>query len=206
MVHIESIAKDARRDLATLVPTGILGGFYLAGGTGLALHFGHRESIDLDFFRPDAFDENIYLNRIAEAGSYALDKKETGTLTGRFNSTLFSLFHYPYELIEPTASWEGIEIASVLDIACMKLDAASTRGTKKDFVDLYVILHQGGYTLSDLLTAFERKYARVQYNLMHVKKSLVYFADAESDPMPLMHIPLEWKTVTDFFEHDVPKL
>ncbi len=206
MVYVESIAQDARRDLATLVPTGILQDFYLAGGTGLALHFGHRESIDLDFFRTDIFDENAYLNKISAAGSYSLDKKETGTLTGRFNSTQLSLFHYPYELIEPTTSWEGIEIASVLDIACMKLDAASTRGTKKDFIDLYVITHQGGYALPDLLAAFERKYARVQYNLMHIKKSLVFFADAKTDPMPRMHIPLEWKTVTDFFEHDVPKL
>ena len=206
MVHLESIAKDARRDLATLVPTGILNGFYLAGGTGLALHLGHRESIDLDFFRVEAFDENSYLTKITNAGSYMLDKKETGTLTGRFDSTLLSFFHYPFPLLEPTISWEGIEIVSMIDIACMKLDAASTRGTKKDFIDLYAIIHLGNRSLSSLLEAFGRKYASISYNLMHVKKSLVYFADAEADAMPTMHVDIAWNDVKSFFELEVPKL
>lgn len=206
MVYPASVNSATRGDLAALIKAHILDGFYLAGGTGLALHFGHRESIDLDFFRSDAFDENIYLNRITGAGSYALDKKETGTLTGKFDSTLLSLFHYPYPLLEPTISWEGIEIASVLDIACMKLDAASTRGTKKDFIDLYTIVHFGKKPLPVLLEAFSRKYASVSYNLMHVKKSLVYFADAEADAIPKMHADIAWQDVKSFFESEVPKL
>lgn len=206
MVHVESVSSATRADLATLKQANILKGFYLAGGTGLALHFGHRESIDLDFFSQDAFNEEEALSTISSVGTYSLDKKEKGTLTGRFGSTLLSFFHYPYTLLEPTTPWENIEIASVLDIACMKLDAAATRGTKKDFIDLYVITHQGGYALPDLLAAFERKFAKVSYNLMHIKKSLVYFADAEADPIPKMHTPVDWEEIKKFFEREVPKL
>src|SRR3989338_9590962 len=185
MVHEESVNPATRGDLAALIKSGILKGFYLAGGTGLALHFGHRESFDLDFFCENNFNEDQKLAAISSIGNYSLEKKETGTLTGNFQNTMLSFFYYPYPLLESSTMWDEIEIASVIDIACMKLDAAATRGSKKDFIDLYMITQQGGYALSQLLIAFGRKYARVQYNLMHVKKSLVYFADAESDPMPL---------------------
>ena len=206
MVHIESISHQAREDLATLIPTGILGGFYLAGGTGLALHLGHRESIDLDFFNPKAFNEDTYLSRIKEAGAFMLDLKEASTVSGRFGKTLLSLMAYEYPLIEPTVPWQGIEIASIIDIACMKLDAAASRGTKKDFIDLFAITHSGGYALADLVSAFRKKYTSIQYNLMHIKKGLVYFVDAESDPMPIMHMDINWSDVKQYFEQEVPKL
>jgi|SRR3989338_2994255 len=206
MVHSQSIHQDTKRDLEILTKATALEGFYLAGGTGLAMHLGHRESIDLDFFRQEAFSEDQLLATISPLGKYELDKKEKGTLVGRFNSTLLSTFHYPYSLLEETLKWEGIEIASVIDIACMKLDAVASRGTKKDFVDLYFITHEGKYSLESMLEAFERKFAKVQYNLMHIKKSLVYFADAESDPMPKMHEPIDWAKVKSYFEKEVPKL
>ena len=57
-----------------------------------------------------------------------------------------------------------------------------------------------------MLTAFEKKYAKVRYNLMHVKKSLVYFADAEADAMPDMHASADWEKIKKFFEEEVLKL
>lgn len=206
MVYAESVNPATRGDLATLNKARILDRFYLAGGTGLALHLGHRESIDLDFFRCDEFDEGRLLADISVLGNFSVDKKERGTLTGKFGSTLLSLFHYPYPLLEPTTQWEDIEIASIIDIACMKLDAASTRGTKKDFIDLYAIIHIGGKTLTELFEAFSRKYASISFNLMHIKKSLVFFEDAEPDAMPKMHADIAWKNVKQFFENAVPKL
>lgn len=206
MVYGDTISKQARKDLEILVSSGLLKNFYLAGGTGLALHLGHRESVDLDFFSQDKFDENRYLENIPTLGSFELQNKETHTLTGRFNNTLLTLLHYGYPLLEKTTRWEGIEIGSVIDIACMKLDAAATRGSKKDFIDIYFILKNGGHTFADLFSAFSRKYAEVNYNLMHIKKSLVYFANAESDPMPLMHIPTDWNAVKKFFESEVLKI
>lgn len=91
------------------------------------------------------------------------------------------------------------DLALLMDVACMKLDAISARGTKRDFIDLYMILQERGVSLPDLLRAFSKKYASMHYNLMHVKKSLVYFSDAERDPMPRMIKPLPWRTVKNFF-------
>lgn len=80
-----------------------------------------------------------------------------------------------------------------LDIACMKIAAISQRGTKKDFVDLYVLLQK--YTLDEMLKAFEKKYTGTSYQKLHILKSLVYFDDAENDPEPDYISPIKWEDV-----------
>ena len=86
----------------------------------------------------------------------------------------------------------------------MKISAIAGRGTKRDFVDLYVTATR--YGLSALLELFEKKFADVRYNRIHVLKSLTYFKDAEKDPTPDMLIPLSWEEVKAFFTEDVPKI
>ena len=79
----------------------------------------------------------------------------------------------------------------------MKISAIASRGTKRDFVDLYIMAISEG--LDTLLGHFQKKFAQTNYNLVHVLKSLVYFADAEKDPMPDMLVPLSWDDVKQFF-------
>ena len=64
------------------------------------------------------------------------------------------------------------------------------RGSRKDFVDIFFILKQ--FSLSDLFRKLEEKYTGIDYNQPHILKSLVYFDDADKEPMPRMHIPFEW--------------
>jgi len=87
-------------------------------------------------------------------------------------------------MLKPERTLKGVRIASIEDIACMKLVAISRRGAKRDFIDLYFIAQHVG--LGELLTLYERKYAEIRYNLVHLKKSLVFFDDAEGVPMPDM--------------------
>jgi hypothetical protein len=86
----------------------------------------------------------------------------------------------------------------------MKISAIASRGAKRDFVDLYVVAK--GFGLPALLELFRQKFALAQYNMVHILKSLAYFADAEKDPMPHMLIPLTWDEVTQFFRREVPRL
>ena len=79
----------------------------------------------------------------------------------------------------------------------MKLSALASRGSRRDFVDLYVIARQ--YGIPELLDLFQRKFAQANYNLVHVRKSLTCFADAEKEPMPDMLIPLSWEDIKRFF-------
>ena len=99
-----------------------------------------------------------------------------------------------------------MSIAHPSDIGCMKLDALASRGLKRDFFDLYTIFHKTNLSVSDLLMLFEKKFSQVHYNIMHIKKSLIYFADAEDDPMPDMLEPVAWDAVKNFFLAETEKL
>lgn len=200
------VNKSTRDDLEILKKSGITKEFYLAGGTGLALLLKHRVSLDLDFFRRQPFDTKNLIERLKKIGSFSLDKREPGTVLGSFRSTRVSFFYYPYPLLKKPTNQEGIMIASVKDIACMKLDAISSRGTKRDFIDLYAILTNTGTRLGWLLRDFSKKYASLDYNLMHAKKSLVYFADADNDPMPRLRFNASWSEIKKYFRTEIPKI
>jgi hypothetical protein len=203
-MHAEAIHANAASCLATLARRGITKPFYLAGGTGLAAQLGHRRSVDLDFFSLHTFTVPALVRRLRAAGTFALDEQAPGTLHGRLNRTLVSFLHYPYPLLKRPRAFRGAHIAHPLDIGCMKLDAIATRSTKKDFVDVYFLLRE--IPLPELLRAFERKYRSVDYNLAHVLKSLTYFNDARSDPLPDMLVPFSWDDLERALEREVRAL
>jgi len=130
-------------------------------------------------------------------GNLEVFQKSTQSMTGSLNEVKCSFLKYGYPLLRDCAEFHGVQIASIEDIACMKLDALSSRGTKRDFVDVFMIARQ--IPLPEMIGLFERKYASVHFNLLHLKKSLVYFDDAESDVMPQMLKPVAWDQVKQFF-------
>jgi len=158
-------------------------GFYLAGGTALALQLGHRDSIDFDFFTKSAFSnvEMFEKIKIAFAGFTVVktqDEKDTLTVVVGENIKL-SFFVYKYDLVKPLISSDFFKLASIEDIGCMKLSAVVSRYLLKDYVDLYWILHQ--ISLADLIALKEKKYPDLDTNL--VLKSLVYFDDVMPEPI-----------------------
>ncbi len=167
--------------------------FYLSGGTGLALQLGHRESEDLDFFSEQAFDPKQVEQALIDLGTLSSTEAAPGTLNTYVSGVKLQFLEYPYPLLEHTVSWEGLQLSSTLDIACTKLQTISMRGGKKDFVDLFFLLDL--FTLSELLAATQKKYAQIDYSQTHILKSLVYFADAEHQPMPRLLKQVPWETV-----------
>jgi hypothetical protein len=111
---------------------------------------------------------------------------------------------YKYPLLAPLKKIEGIKVADIKDIGCMKISAISSRGSKKDFIDLFFICQK--IALGKMLQFFEKKYKEIDYNIMHIIKSLVYFEDAEKDPMPKMLIPVSWQKVKKFFQKEIKKV
>ncbi len=175
-----------------------LSGFYLAGGTALALQMGHRISLDLDLFSERPWSQDVLLAALRTLGPVVVDLQSEGTLNGTVAGARISLFHYPYLLLEPPLPTpEGLPLASPLDIACMKLVAVSQRGSRKDFVDLY-FLRETGVDLELALEALPRKMPGVEHNPVHIARSLAYFADAEAEPELRMLIPAAWRDVRDY--------
>lgn len=151
--------------------------FYLAGGTSLALQIGHRDSIDFDFFSKQDIDTKKLFEELREIfASHIILKtqEEKNTLTIVIdNSVKISFFTYKYPLIRNTINDEHITLASIEDIACMKLTAITGRATNKDYIDLYFILKQ--FSLEDILNFAREKFPEIDTNLL--VKSLVYFED-----------------------------
>ena len=202
--HLEVISPEVVRTARTLGSLPTLRSFYLAGGTALALYLGHRRSVDLDFFNAQPFDEEALIAALGQLPELAVISKSPQTVYLHLSGTKMSFIGYNYPSLFPFADFHGLTVADVRDIACMKLSALASRGSRRDFVDLYVVARQ--YGIPQLLDLFQRKFAKANYNLLHVRKSLTYFVDAEKEPMPAMLLSLSWGEVKQFFLDEARKL
>jgi predicted nucleotidyltransferase component of viral defense system len=206
-VHTGVLDQSQLAVLAGLSRLGAAAGFYLAGGTALALRHGHRRSIDFDFFRPDAFDGRALTATLVSAfPSLELLPSGEQTLYLRLEAVTTSFFCLPYPLLEPAepTPW-GFGMASDRDIAAMKLEAIAGRGARKDFVDLWILCQQG-LSMEEIFDFFERKYGVRRTERYHRLRALSYFADAEAQPMPDMLVPFDWERAKAFFASEAARL
>jgi len=205
-MFIETLPTDTQGLLRQLGGLPTVAPFYLAGGSAVALHLGHRVSVDLDFFTPhEAYAAEPLIQDLLSVGHLVVRQQSPGTLNGTLKDTLISFFVYPYPLLEAAIPLWNVQVAGLLDLALMKLTAIGQRGAKRDFVDLYQIC-QSGYALIDLFQRMPVKFPQVTYPSYHLLRSLVYFEDAETDSMPKILTALEWGEVRQFFEVEVQRL
>lgn len=202
--HREVLPEGWAPALEELAGRSALESFYLSGGTGLALHLGHRRSVDLDLFRETEVDPADIQSRLRGLPDLLIRQAGRGTLHLTLRGIAVSFLHFPYPLLFPLARLDALAVSDPRDIACTKVNAIATRGSRRDFVDLYACAQQVG--LQQILTWFEEKFRSTPYNRLHVYKALTYFRDAEAEPMPDMLVPLEWRDVTAFFVTEVPRL
>ncbi|PKP54926.1 hypothetical protein CVT91_17475 [Candidatus Atribacteria bacterium HGW-Atribacteria-1] len=201
----EIISTKTKDNLEILTREGILKSFYLAGGTGVALQLKHRVSIDLDFFTKKDIDTKTLIQKIKTWGEISIERETENTLIATFNGTRVGFLKYDYPLLFDLKQIKEIKVADLRDIGCMKIDAISSRGMKRDFIDLFFICKEV-ISLKNLLSLFKRKYKSVNYNLMHILKSLTYFEDAENNPMPKMIVPVSWQEIKNFFKKEIKKI
>jgi len=171
-------------------------GFYLAVGTALELHLGHRRSVDFDWFTEGFLPDPILLAQqlLDEDVPFETDSTERGTLHGTVAGVRVTFLEYRYPLMEPPVFSPGLgcRVAGLLDIACMKVSALAQRGSRKDFIDICA-LARSGITLEAMLHQYRRKHA--VEDIAHVLYGLAYFDDAEREEAPYLIWDLNWKDV-----------
>ncbi|MDO8609832.1 MAG: nucleotidyl transferase AbiEii/AbiGii toxin family protein [bacterium] len=157
--------------------------FYLAGSTALAFQIGHRDSVDFDFFNNHSFDSNVMIERLSKLfvhKSLSVTQVEKNTLSILLQSEIkISFMTYDYELLNPLISTDYIDVASIPDIACMKLSAIMQRSALKDYADLYEIMKI--YSLEQLLSFAKKKYPVIDSTV--ILKSLSYLEDIIDEPL-----------------------
>ena len=199
------LSPEAWSIVRRLVAGGCLETWTLAGGTGLALQLGHRYSEDLDFFRTEAFATDPLIERLSDVGPVSIQSRSSRTLHAVLEGLRVSFLGMQAPLIYPTTRYRELTLADPRDIAVMKLVAIGGRGSRKDFVDLYFFLQAGG-SLESIFDLVRRRFEKIDYNEYHLLKSLVYFEDAEAEPMPKMLREATWPEIKKTIIAEVQRL
>jgi len=203
-IHWEALTPATQQVFHKVAVLPFIDRFYLAGGSGLALHLGHRFSVDLDFFSSESDavgpDERAILRGTLNDSTLSITYDKDTTFVAIWQGVGLSFFRLNlYPLVQNTHLVEGVKLASLEEIGAMKLAAIIDRGTRKDLVDLYYILQR--VAIERLFEVAAVKYVRVRTFAISATLALAYFDDAEALPMPAMIDRTPWSTIKRFLEH-----
>ncbi len=192
-LHVEALSSRQAIVLKTIGPVLACRGFYLAGGTGLALYLGHRRSIDLDFFSAKRLGDMLVLaHSLRDEGvPIAVSSVGRGALHGTIRGIRATILEYQYTTLKPPRHMGefGCALASLDDIATMKLSAIAQRGSKKDFIDVYALLTKYA-SLDGMLDVYRRRYHL--RDTFHVLQAMTYFDEADEQRTPRMLWNIAW--------------
>lgn len=192
MLSVQAITPHTLELLKALSARPELSDLRLVGGTSLALQYGHRQSVDLDFFGNLSIGQEKLVSILHEIGEFFITNKTPHILQTIINNVKVDFVDYGYyKWIDQPVLEDGLCLASDKDIAAMKVNAIIGRGSKKDFIDLFVLLQH--YSLSEILQFYKLKYP--EYSEYRALLSMTYFEDAEMQDMPIMFIPDSWDSI-----------
>lgn len=175
--------------------------YYMVGGTALSLQLELRESYDFDFCVKSEFNNEILLDELKSIGNVEVVQNQKGTCDVLLNGVQVSFFYYPNKVLaEFTKAKEmpNLNIASILDIAVMKLVAIGGRGAKKDFFDLYNIIEKCNISINELVKGLKQKCGD-NINYVNIIMGLSYFEDAEDEILTNTFGDYNWENIKKFF-------
>ncbi|MCI0652629.1 MAG: nucleotidyl transferase AbiEii/AbiGii toxin family protein [Planctomycetes bacterium] len=191
--HPEVLPPEQLAALRSLAPILRRDEFYLGGGTAVALQLGHRRSIDLDWFTDRDLDPDALATTLRRSGvAIAIREVARQTLHAEIGGVPASFFSYSYAQMQKPINWQEVQcdVASIPDLAAMKLAALAQRGARKDFADVYAIA-RAVMPLREMMVQYSTKYQT--RDLGHVLVALSYFDDAEREPPLEMIWPDRWE-------------
>jgi hypothetical protein len=170
-----------------------LAGFYLVGGTSLALQLGHRNSIDIDLFSQNNFTAIDIENTLKGKHDFKVTVARNNTVLGVVDNIKTDFIKHDYPLINAPITEEGITYLGKEDIAATKIHAIIQGGRRlKDFIDIYFLLRY--FTMEQLIAFFIKKYNYL--NPLIALKAITYFDDIdESTDSPKLLQPLPLATI-----------
>lgn len=195
------IDKDRYQLLKNIMEIVDIPDFYMIGGTALSLQLGLRESFDFDFCVPIQFNNELLLEELEKIGDIKVKQNQKGTCDVIINGVQVSFLYYPNKVIKElitTPEMPKLKVASILDIAIMKIVAIGGRGAKKDFFDLYNIINKCKITIKELAEGLIEKYGN-KTNYVNIIMGLSYFEDAEQEVLPKTFVKYNWEEIKDFF-------
>ncbi len=172
------------------------GGWYLAGGTALALQLGHRRSVDFDFFSTKQGEAPGVVQWLEPMPGFFLRECDRDTIHAEIDGVKLSFIGaYRYPLLEKPLESKEMQLASLTDIGLMKLLAISHRAAPRDYIDIAAIIQAGG-SLKNLLALSKEKYGN-SFNPMIPLRALTSFDDLEGETPVILdpHLASSWKEI-----------
>ncbi len=200
MLQLQTVTPDTLELLKEISSKPEMQGFRLVGGTALALQYGHRQSVDLDFFGNPSVPQEDIVDMFSSLGQIIVHNRTDKILQVVLRGIKVDVIDYSrYLWIDEPVMEDGLVLASPRDIAAMKINAIEGRGSRKDFIDIYMLLQH--YTLGELLDFYKKKYPN--YSIFRALLSLTYFDDAENQAMPKMFVPQAWDEMKSYISNKV---
>jgi len=195
MLYKNTVTRETLDLIQKLMDDAKLEQFFLVGGTALSLKIGHRISIDIDLFSLQKFDPNLLQDHILWNYGSNLKVVGSGALMGLIEGVKVDFITHPYPHVQPLDNVENIRMASLQDIAAMKLNAIVGSGERiKDFVDLYYLLEKLNY--SEMLDYYRQKYPNVTVDMAN--RSVAYHQQIDMEvPIDLLDGKLQWEKVAN---------
>jgi hypothetical protein len=210
LAHLEVLAPRAQELVARIAPFAWAEECYLAGSAALALYVGHRPVQELDLMtgtnrltgpeRRDLLGELLALDPATE-----VETARDGYLYARLAGGIgLRFFYYPYPLIDPFEDLSGLAVASAVDLGLMKIAAIISRGSRRDFADLYLLCRD--LPLGELLARSGDKFGHVRDFPLQALKGLADLSATAGEPLPRLAVPLDWADVEAWLRAEVREL
>ena len=152
--------------------------FGLVGGTAIALHIGHRESIDFDLFTLDEFDPSKIKRKITNG--FKVEKlfvNETDEYTVLINGVKITFLRYPFHIEFKDELDKIIKVADLLTLSAMKAYALGRRAKWKDYVDMHFIL-KNFHGMAEIIKTAKEIFSS-EFNEKIFRAQLAYFEDID---------------------------
>jgi len=144
-----NILSDRQNELLSFISS-FRRNYYLVGGTAIALHIGHRRSIDYDLFTDKKLNKSLIRKKILEQKiNKQILFEDIDQMHFLLNEVKITFFNYPYPVKHNEMLKRFISMPSLLTLSAMKAFALGRRAKWKDYVDLYFII-KDYYSIKDI--------------------------------------------------------
>jgi hypothetical protein len=172
--------------------------FYMVGGTAIALHIGHRRSIDFDLFTHNQLKKLSIKGKLAKIPFNKTSIFEDfDQLHLLINDVKITFFSFPFVVKHPKAVGSNISIPTLLSLAAMKAFALGRRAKWKDYVDLYFIIHDY-YSLQEICKEAEEIFGE-QFSEKLFRQQLAFHKDIDyTEQVEFLVTPVPDDEIKDF--------
>lgn len=179
-------------------------GFYLVGGTALAIQIGHRRSVDFDMFTEEELPSRILqsVKRIFSDSSVQVTYQVPGQTNVLIDDIKTTFLEYPYPVLDPLVEYQGVPMASIREIAAMKGFSIGKRLSYKDYVDWYFVLSEKRVALDEVIDLAQRKYGG-DFNDRLFLSQLASFGDIHTQKIDFLRGEVNRETIQSCLEEEV---